>query len=50
MHGMWKDQDREVSALGHNWNEDFTVDKESTCEETGLKSNSIVRDVTKEKK
>ena len=27
-----------VAALGHNWNEDFTVDKESTCEETGLKS------------
>ena len=27
-----------VAALGHNWNEDFTVDKEATCEETGLKS------------
>ena len=27
-----------VVALGHNWNEDFTVDKEATCEETGLKS------------
>ena len=27
-----------VAALDHNWNEDFTVDKESTCEETGLKS------------
>ena len=27
-----------VAALGHNWNEDFTMDKESTCEETGLKS------------
>ena len=27
-----------VAALGHNWNKDFTVDKEATCEETGLKS------------
>ena len=27
-----------VSALGHDWAEDFTVDKEATCEETGLKS------------
>ena len=24
--------------MGHDWNEDFTVDKEATCEETGLKS------------
>ena len=27
-----------VASLGHNWNKDFTVDKEATCEETGLKS------------
>ena len=33
-----KTKTEKVSALGHNWNEDFTVDKESTCEETGLKS------------
>ena len=33
-----KTKTEKVSALGHNWNEDFTVDKEATCEETGLKS------------
>ena len=33
-----KTKTEKVSALGHNWNEDFTVDKEVTCEETGLKS------------
>ena len=33
-----KTKTEKVSALGHNWNEDFTVDKESTCEEIGLKS------------
>ena len=33
-----KTKTEKVSALGHDWNEDFTVDKESTCEETGLKS------------
>ena len=33
-----KTKTEKVSALGHDWNEDFTVDKEATCEETGLKS------------
>ena len=33
-----KNKTEAVAALGHNWNEDFTVDKEATCEETGLKS------------
>ena len=33
-----KTKTEKVSALGHNWNEDFIVDKEATCEETGLKS------------
>ena len=33
-----KTKTEKVEALGHDWNEDFTVDKEATCEETGLKS------------
>ena len=33
-----KTKTEKASALGHDWNEDFTVDKEATCEETGLKS------------
>ena len=33
-----KTKTEKVSAWGHDWNEDFTVDKEATCEETGLKS------------
>ena len=33
-----KTKTEKVSALGHDWAEDFTVDKEATCEETGLKS------------
>ena len=33
-----KTKTEKVSALGHDWDEDFTVDKEATCEETGLKS------------
>ena len=33
-----KTKTEKVEALGHDWAEDFTVDKEATCEETGLKS------------
>ena len=33
-----KTKTEKVSALGHDWAEDFTVDKKATCEETGLKS------------
>ena len=33
-----KTKTEKVEALGHDWNNDFTVDKEATCEETGLKS------------
>ena len=33
-----KTKTEKVEALGHDWDNDFTVDKEATCEETGLKS------------
>ena len=33
-----KTKTEKVEALGHDWNNDFTVDKKATCEETGLKS------------
>ena len=33
-----KTKTEKVEALGHDWNNDFTVDNEATCEETGLKS------------
>ena len=35
---MEKTKTEKVEALGHDWNNDFTVDNEATCEETGLKS------------
>lgn len=28
----------EIDALGHDWNQEYTVDKEATCEENGSKS------------
>ena len=38
-----KTKTEEIEALGHNYSEEWTVDKEATCEEAGSKSHHCTR-------
>lgn len=38
-----------IDALGHNWDKEFTVDKEATCTDTGSKSKHCMNEGCEEK-